>query len=94
MQIDGIYSTGSNCRAHGEKQINFEKTAQICSFERLHVKPDHVHVALDDDDRGRGCSGRSLYTDFSKAFDSVPHQCLMKKMSDIGTTENTLTWIK
>ena len=35
-----------------------------------------------------------LYTDFSKAFDSVPHQRLMKKMSDIGITGSTLNWIK
>ena len=53
MQIDGVYSTGSNCRAHGDKQNIFEEAARVCSFERLHVKPDHVYGALDDDDRGR-----------------------------------------
>ena len=35
-----------------------------------------------------------LYTNFSKAFDSVPHQRLMKKMNDIGITGNTLNWVK
>ena len=35
-----------------------------------------------------------LYTDFSKAFDSVPHQRLLKKMSGIGITGSTLNWVE
>ena len=35
-----------------------------------------------------------LSTDFSKAFDSVPHQRLLKKMESLGITGNTLTWVK
>ena len=35
-----------------------------------------------------------IYTDFSKAFDSVPHQRLLKKMESLGITGNTLSWVK
>ena len=31
-----------------------------------------------------------LILDFSKAFDTVPHQCLLYKMSHYGITSNTL----
>ena len=35
-----------------------------------------------------------LYTDFSKAFDSVPHKRLLKKMKDLGITGNILAWVE
>lgn len=35
-----------------------------------------------------------IYTDFAKAFDSVPHQRLIRKLENIGVTGNTLAWIK
>ena len=35
-----------------------------------------------------------IYTDFSKAFDSVPHQRLLKKMESLGITGNILSWVK
>ena len=35
-----------------------------------------------------------IYTDFSKAFDKVPHQRLLKKMENLGIAGNTLQWIK
>lgn len=35
-----------------------------------------------------------IYTDFSKAFDSVPHQRLLKKMESLGITGYTLDWVK
>ena len=34
-----------------------------------------------------------LILNFSKAFDTVPHQRLLKKMSHYGITSNTLQWI-
>ena len=35
-----------------------------------------------------------IYTDFSKAFDSVPHQRLLKKMKSLGITGSSLGWVK
>ena len=34
-----------------------------------------------------------IYTDFSKAFDRVPHQRLLKKMENVGIAGNTLQWL-
>ena len=35
-----------------------------------------------------------IYTDFSKAFDSVPHCRLLKKIESLGIQGNVLNWIK
>ena len=35
-----------------------------------------------------------IYTDFAKAFDSVPHQRLLKKLKGMGIIGNTLSWIQ
>ena len=35
-----------------------------------------------------------IYTDFSKAFDRVTHQRLLKKMENLGIAGNTLQWMK
>ena len=35
-----------------------------------------------------------IYTDFAKAFDSVPHQRLIKKLRSLGVTGKTLTRIE
>ena len=35
-----------------------------------------------------------IYTDFAKAFDSVPHQRLIKKLRSLGVIGKTLTWIE
>ena len=42
----------------------------------------------------KGYSVDIIYTDFSKAFDRVPHQRLLKKMENLGIAGNTLQWIK
>ena len=36
----------------------------------------------------------SVYLDFSKAFDKVDHQILLKKVESLGITGNILAWIK
>ena len=35
-----------------------------------------------------------IYTDFSKAFDSVPHKRLLNKMKDLGIDGKILDWVK
>ena len=36
----------------------------------------------------------SIYLDFAKAFDSVPHQRLVNKVKSYGITGNLLEWIE
>ena len=36
----------------------------------------------------------SIYLDFSKAFNSVPHERLLRKLSALGLKENIYNWIK
>ena len=36
----------------------------------------------------------SIYTDFSKAFDSIPYQRLPRKLESMGFTGNVLQWIR
>ena len=33
-----------------------------------------------------------IYTDFAKAFDSVPHQRLLEKVRNFGVTGNVHNW--
>ena len=47
-------------------------------------------VAREIDHRGQM---DMLILDFSKAFDIVPHQRLLYKMSHYGITSNTLQWV-
>ena len=42
-------------------------------------------------DKGEGCD--ILYLDYSKAFDTVPHERLLKKQKAVGITGNILNWI-
>ncbi len=42
----------------------------------------------------QGSNVDAVYLDFSKAFDSVPHQRLCKKLESYGISGNTLNWIK
>jgi hypothetical protein len=42
----------------------------------------------------RGCQVDSVYTDFSKAFDKVPHGILVSKLSALGMSGVMLEWLK
>ena len=42
----------------------------------------------------RGSSMDSIYLDFSKAFDSVPHQRLARKLESFGIKGQVLEWLK
>ena len=36
----------------------------------------------------------AFYLDFTKAFDSVPHEMLLMKMQSVGVDYNTINWAK
>jgi len=59
-----------------------------CTTQLLHVL-DYITKHLDS-----GHSVDVIYLDFQKAFDSVPHQRLIYKLSSIGIQGNILKWIK
>ena len=59
-----------------------------CSTQLLHVL-DYLTYHLD-----KGYSIDIIYLDFQKAFDSVPHQRLIHKISSFGVHGNLLEWIK
>ena len=40
-----------------------------------------------------GSSVDAIHLDFTKAFDSVPHEQLLKKVEALGTEGDTLHWI-
>ena len=41
-----------------------------------------------------GDGGDAIYTDFSKASDSVLHRRLLNKMKDLGMRGTTLKWVE
>ena len=59
-----------------------------CTTQLLYVL-DYFTQHLD-----QGDSVDAIYLDFQKAFDSVPHQCLIQKLSSFGVHGKILQWIK
>jgi Reverse transcriptase (RNA-dependent DNA polymerase)/Endonuclease-reverse transcriptase len=44
--------------------------------------------------RDKGHSTDLIFLDFMKAFDKVPHNLLLKKLTDLGINEDMICWIK
>ena len=59
-----------------------------CTTQLLHVL-DYFTKHLD-----KGYSVDVIYLDFHKAFDTVPHQRLIQKLSSFGINGKMLQWIK
>ena len=50
---------------------------------------------MDTSRRGRKPSGMlAIYLDFQKAFDSIPHKRLIRKLAAYGVTGKILRWIE
>ena len=69
-----------------------------CSCEtKLILTVEDLAVNLDHGDDGMMIMDMALdmiILDFSKAFDKVPHQCLISKLQFYGIQGSTLAWIK
>ena len=59
-----------------------------CTTQLLYVL-DHFTKHLD-----KGEPIDVIYLDFQKAFDSVPHQRLIQKLTSFGINSKILQWIK
>ena len=58
-----------------------------CITQLLHAM-EHWTKSLDD-----GNDVDIVYLDFCKAFDCVPHQCILFKLKAYGISGNVLNWI-
>ena len=67
---------------HGFRKNHSCDTKLILTVEDLRVNLDH------------GDQMDTIILDFSKAFDKVPHQCLIRKLQFYGIQGSTLAWIK
>jgi len=70
-----------------EKQHGF-RSGRSCSTQLLSVMEDWTRLL--DDQVPFDC----IYLDYKKAFDSVPHQRLLKKAEACGINSNLLKWIE
>ena len=75
-----VYAIYSNCQ-HG-----FRKH-RSCVTQLLKVMEDFTKLIEEKSDFD------IIYLDFKKAFDQVPHQRLLSKLSSVGTTGNIHKWI-
>ena len=67
---------------HGFWKTHSCKTQLILAVEDLAMNLDH------------GGQMETIILDFSKAFNEVPHECLMSKLQFYGIQGSTLAWIK
>ena len=67
---------------HGFRKNHSCDSQLILTVEDLAMNLDH------------GDQMNMFILDFSKAFDKVPHQCLISKLQFYGIQGSTLTWIK
>ena len=61
-----------------------------CTTQLLHVM-DILTKSLDQENEGMPID--VVYMDLQKAFDTVPHKCLLYKIKYYGITGNLLRWI-
>ena len=59
-----------------------------CATNLLEVLDDWTRI-LDE-----GGTVDAIYLDFMKAFDSVPHQCLLRKLESYGIHGKIIMWLK
>lgn len=76
------YNSFFNTAQHG-----FQKFYS-CDIQLLTLAP-HLHLTLD-----WGSTSDCIFLDFSKAFDTVSHQLLLHKLSNLNIDPNDPTWIK
>ena len=74
-------------RLLSNKQFGFV-SGRSTSLQLLQVLEDWT-AALDSGD-----NVDVVYLDFAKAFDTVPHKRLMKKLAGLGVSGRTLEWVK
>lgn len=64
------------------------RTGRSCSLQLLHMLNDWCEFIENNE------SSDTIYLDLAKAFDKVPHQRLLKKVSSYGIKGPLLSWIR
>ena len=59
-----------------------------CTTQLIRALDDWTNILED------GGNVDSIYLDFKKAFDSVPHEHLLRKLEGYGITDKVLNWIR
>ena len=79
---------------------HLDKTSQLspfqCGFQKNHSTQDAVTYFTDCIRKGidEGCVTAAVFVDFRKAFNSVNHQLLLKKLPGYGIKNHKLRWFK
>ncbi len=66
----------------------------MVSGKGIHAKRNSIVIAVNDwaKTMNEGLSTHTVFLDFAKAFDSVPHQRLLLKIENLGIRGNVLNW--